>query len=682
MMWISSGSFPCSFLAQGGSSRRGFFLLLFLFALSTRRWVTENSSPSEAVGIFVGVLGGHITQFVVEAPDAEMRHSKVWKKLVRGYRELLDEESSRGDWIPVKGPSDDDDDDDAFSAVSLHAVARFPINSEVAAEEKLGSLLGRRLPDTLNSHFSLRQEGGRYMCQKSPWVVKVTVDRVSRAMGPGMVKYWDVTVQYDMGGKRGETAQEELLKLPTVLPLTLNNLIFKEGISEAESQPVEGTEATLACLKENSEVLFITDAEDDEEQHMPELQPGPWSARAQIYSVPDPLTPFGRKYHVGIIDNVAITMPPQKSIPLPPMRSLPSLELLLQLELASLQSMEGPGEENGGGRRKGGLGGAPCYLHRGALYSDPVRLDCRIWHDRSLKKPPLWKRALGMATPFLSVGVSAGWKAVKTDTRDYNRMVKVTVDEGKSELSDILRSHKLTGAALNVRANFGFQDIPESRKAVLERLSSQAVQSYASSYSEDTKEVGPFTFSPAAGRNPDGDRIKVTLDPNKLSSRDRSALGYAPGKTSQALTFELKGPQGANVFGRSGDNQENSSFLILGERDDTKRSSREKESSSSSAGSTESRGMLKSIYHATVTEPTREARKELWKGVAITAGTAALTAGVKFAFDWWKQRNDFKKKLKLIQIHRSQQKYVSKFRVKIASAEDRLLPEAPDDIMH
>lgn len=119
-----------------------------------------------------------------------------------------------------------------------------------------------------------------------------------------------------------------------------------------------------------------------------ELQPGPWSARAQVYSVPDPLAPFGRKFHVGIIDNVAITMPPQKTIPLPPMRSLPSLELLLQLELASLQRMEGAEEENGGGRRKGGLSGAPCYLHRGALYSDPVRLDCRVWHDRALKKPP------------------------------------------------------------------------------------------------------------------------------------------------------------------------------------------------------------------------------------------------------------------------------------------------------
>lgn len=289
-----------------------------------------------------------------------------------------------------------------------------------------------------------------------------------------------------------------------------------------------------------------------------------------------------------------------------------------------------------------------------------------------------------MATPFLSVGVSAGWKAVKADTRDYNKMVKVTVDEGKSELPHISKSHEVTGAALNIRANFGFQDIPESRKAVLERLSSQAVQSYASSYSEKTNEVGPFTFSPAAGRNPDGDRIKVTLDPNKLSSRDRSALGYAPGKTSQALTFELKGPQGANVFGRSGDSQENSSFIILGERDDAKNSagSRGKESSSSSVGSTESRGMLKSIYHATVTEPKREARKEFWKGLAITAGTAALTAGVKFAFDWWKQQKDFKKKLKLIQIHRTQQTYVAKFRVKIASAEDRLLPEAPDDIMH
>lgn len=267
MMWMSSGSSPCSSLAQGGSPRR-VFVLIFFFALSTLRWETDSSSRSKEVGIFVGVLGGHVTQFVVEAPDAEMRNSKVWKKLIKGYRELLDEESSRHEWIPVKAPSDDDDDDD-FSTISLHALARFPISSEVAAEEQLGSVLGRRLPDTLNSRFQLREQGGRYMCQKSPWVLKVIVDRVSREMGPGMVNYFNVTVQYDMGGKRGEAAHEDLLNLPTVLPLTPNNLIFREGQSEGESQPVEGTEATLVCLKDDNEVLFITDAEDDEEQHMP-----------------------------------------------------------------------------------------------------------------------------------------------------------------------------------------------------------------------------------------------------------------------------------------------------------------------------------------------------------------------------------------------------------------------------
>lgn len=277
-----------------------------------------------------------------------------------------------------------------------------------------------------------------------------------------------------------------------------------------------------------------------------------------------------------------------------------------------------------------------------------------------------------VVTPLASAGLTAGIRSLKTDTTDYDRMVKVSLEEGKSGTSG--RSDRVAGTVLNVKADFGPRALPGSHKAVLERLASQALQGYASSYSENTNNVGPFTFAPAGGEKTNGNAIEVTLDPSKLSARDRSSLGYAPGKTSRAVSFELRGPPGVNVFGRSGDSAHG--------RDSQAGEEEERKSSRASVDDAESQGMVKRIYHATVVHPKEQARSKFWRTAALTVGTTAVAAGAKVALEWWKVRKDSKTKLKLIQAHRNRQKFIPKFKVKVAGPGDRLLPEAPGDIMH
>lgn len=250
------------------------FSFLFLLCLSGLQWETLRIGwPGPWRG---GVLAGHATRFIVEAPDSEIRNSKLWKKLVKGFREILEEESESLQWIPVHAPSEneelsDDSKEDEYTPVSLQALTRFPTNTDVAKEERLGRILGRRLPGTLNSHFELTEQGGRYLCQKAPWVLGVTISDVTReeGVGPEKPEYWKVGVRYDRGEAGEEPAEEDRFNLPAALPLTPNNLIIKQGVSERVNQPVEGMEATLACLKDNGEVLFITDAEADDDQYMP-----------------------------------------------------------------------------------------------------------------------------------------------------------------------------------------------------------------------------------------------------------------------------------------------------------------------------------------------------------------------------------------------------------------------------
>ncbi|CBZ55443.1 conserved hypothetical protein [Neospora caninum Liverpool] len=313
-------------------------------------------------------------RFLVRPADPRLVSSSFWTKLRKGFMRLLQKEKDNREWIPVHAylPPDEPPAARTTSREASGFFAKILSRDEVD-EDQAFLALGARLPQGFNASFELeKRPNGELECVKSPWVANVHVEAVRGVTSPEGVPFYEAEVRYD---DDQETGDEAVANLPAHIPLTPNTKVFKRGMSQIK--PEAGLDASLVCQADGRPPIFVTD--DDEEQEMPELQPGPWSVSVIVKSKVNPLTSYGRSYYVEIIDNVSVTVPPQRILPL----SFPGpmhLNTLLQLELAVAA---GHLFENA--RLTEAAKGMParCKLVREALYVHPVVLDCPLWHIKS-----------------------------------------------------------------------------------------------------------------------------------------------------------------------------------------------------------------------------------------------------------------------------------------------------------
>nr|CEL77799.1 TPA: TGME49_116130 [Toxoplasma gondii VEG] len=337
-------------------------------------------------------LDGEGTQQLRVRPvDSRLLSSSGWRKLRKGLLDLLKKESAKREWIPIhvhKVPEGASDAETTLPPSSLGFFGRLfgrnPVEDDLAL-----SALGTSLPRGLNAALEIyTQPDGELECRKSPWVLPVVVEEVRKRASAEGVPFFEAAVSYGY-----EDANDTIAaNLPIVFPLTPNNQILKNGLPDVE--PQVGLDATILCKEDGRPPLFVTDQ--DENSDMPELQPGPWTVSVFVRSKVNPLVPYGRSYFLEVLDNVVVTMPPERIIPFPLPASV-SLDTLLQLELAvaAAQLFTEPRSEDSMRLAMP----ARCTIHRDASYLDAATLDCPLWHMQAHTKKPSGVVNLNTAWP-------------------------------------------------------------------------------------------------------------------------------------------------------------------------------------------------------------------------------------------------------------------------------------------
>ncbi|KEP65804.1 UNVERIFIED_CONTAM: hypothetical protein HHA_316130 [Hammondia hammondi] len=561
-------------------------------------------------------------QVRVRAVDSRLLSSRGWRKLRKGLLDLLKKESAKLEWIPIHVQNVPEGASDASTTLPPSSLGFFgrllgrnPVEDDLAL-----SALGTSLPRGLNAALEIRtQPDGELECRKSPWVLPVAVEEVFKRASAEGVPFFEVEVSYG-----DEDANDTIVaNLPIFFPLTPNNEVLKNGLPDIE--PQVGLDATILCKEDGRPPLFVTDQ--DENSEMPELQPGPWVVSVFVRSKVNPLVPYGRSYFLEIIDNVVVTMPPGRTIPLPLPAGVP-LDTLVQLELAvaAAQLFTEPWSEESMRLAMP----ARCTLQREASYLEAATLDCPLWHIQArAKKPSAVRTAAKIGGSLVGVGLARNIIPPRRDTTAFNRLV--TLDR-----SDDAES----AGAVNLKTAWP-HPASAAEKLALSKLSDKALKEFAAN---ESHAQSPFTI------RADGDNLNVSVDLDKLTAKEKKGVENLPTDSDGRLQFSVAGRPTGDAVG----NVDPSVGPAL--------------------------RVVQSIYRATVTNPYEKAKTELMKNIALGLAFAVLFHSGMRLWSWWQDDKATRHKLALIEAARKAQHFEPKYLVKPAQATDVLAEMVPDDI--
>ncbi|PFH33643.1 hypothetical protein BESB_078590 [Besnoitia besnoiti] len=576
----------------------------------------------------------------VRPAHATVRSSGTWRKLRKSFLKLLAEEAKRREWVPVETLEELDEDSPYVISVAPQQSLKFrgfSRDRDRIADEQVFRDLGKQLPQGFNAAFGLKKAAnGLLTCAHAPWLAVAVIDAVREATTRQHVKYYLADVRYLRGGSEDDGDETEAgardAPLPTTLPLTPNNKVFTEGAPDLE--PQTGSRASILCTQDGQPPQFIP--EDTEDEDVTEQQPGPWGVTVVVRSRVNPLAAFGRSYELEVLDNVAVTVPAQPRIPLP-LSVVASLDTLLQLELAAAAAAaaEAADAAGSGAADTAALRAqALCRLERPAAYRSAAKLDCSMWQTKPQKsKASAHKQLMKALAPFVGLSVSNHLLGPRRNAATFEGLVGVDASAAGSP----------PPALLNLQSDFGAPAASAAERAVLSRLSHEALWDYAADAGDLNS---PFSFHGSP------DALQVSVDVGKLSSRDQAQLKHrvSGGADPSVFEFKLSAPRGSDAF-------------------------------SDSSQQEYAPGAVRSIYQATVAEPQRQSHNSLVKNLAWLAGFVALYAGGSKLWSWWKNDKAAKQQLKHIEDARRKQEFELKYFVRRAQAADVLNAARQDDMM-
>ncbi|KAL8271803.1 hypothetical protein Esti_004275 [Eimeria stiedai] len=231
--------------------------------------------------------------------------------------------------------------------------------------------------------------GGFVECTAAPWFAEAEIRNVTREQIGGSF-YYSVELKYTYPSSLTAAVSSQASVLPLTLPLTPGKRAERSGYSRP---PFPGDKATLLCLAKGSRMMLIRDTEDATQADI-EFLPGPWSLEVEVEMYPDPRRLMGVGVQLRLMENLSVTLPPTRVLPVTTV-GLTNEQWLL-LELAELRSRERRQREEAAegaplsvtwkeevfatpSRTKvepPRVPIGPCHLRRGSGFNDPVLLDC------------------------------------------------------------------------------------------------------------------------------------------------------------------------------------------------------------------------------------------------------------------------------------------------------------------
>ncbi|KAL8433814.1 hypothetical protein Efla_005401 [Eimeria flavescens] len=174
---------------------------------------------------------------------------------------------------------------------------------------------------------------GPVECTAGPWFVEAEVTGVSEEHSSQGSPFYLVNLVYASPPLNGSS--DALHSLPTQLPLAPSK---RAEASAGFRPPAVGDTATLFCRGERTPLLFIRNTQEAPEPSSFEFLPGPWSVQVDVEMFADPLRPLGVGAQVRLVEQLTVTLPPTRVLPL--QTEGLSDEQWLLLELADMHSQE------------------------------------------------------------------------------------------------------------------------------------------------------------------------------------------------------------------------------------------------------------------------------------------------------------------------------------------------------
>ncbi|KAL8428882.1 hypothetical protein ACSSS7_006933 [Eimeria intestinalis] len=224
-------------------------------------------------------------------------------------------------------------------------------------------------------------------CSAAPWFAEVEIQKVMRNQGSQGSFYFLAELNYTYPPYLAAGVPAKAYPLPLTVPLIPGTQAERSGYLRP---PLPGDKATLLCLAKGSPMMLIRDIEDATQADFA----GPWSVEVEVEMYPDPLRVMGVRVQLRLVENLSVTLPPTRVLPVTT-AGLTNEQWLL-LELAELRSRERRQREEADAGAAGDLTWGeeaftmrsrtqtqsphvpigPCQLCRGKGFNEPVLLDC------------------------------------------------------------------------------------------------------------------------------------------------------------------------------------------------------------------------------------------------------------------------------------------------------------------
>lgn len=346
----------------------------------------EEEHPLEISSLHDGGQTGAIVE--IAAVPTDVLQSPEFSSLLRAYTEDIIAERRQTEcrlWIDVErykaqhAASESLSEEDSEGG-PLPADSQAQYGGDCSSLNKeFGAVVKDVSAPTVDSATSIVE------CVAAPWFAEVEMDHVQRQESPQGSPYFMAQLKYTPPLPPSFASQ-----VPTAVPLAPTRRAERGGDYRP---PAKGDKATLLCLEKGKRLLFLRSTQNFGAD--PEFLPGPWSVEVHVEIFPDPLRVMGVGVQIRLVENLAVTMPPSRILPVTT-AGLTDEQWLL-LELADLRSQEqrqreaedeaneaalehwGELTQKLGNRTLTQMTSLPvgiCRLRRGTGFDNHVFLDC------------------------------------------------------------------------------------------------------------------------------------------------------------------------------------------------------------------------------------------------------------------------------------------------------------------
>ncbi|OEH79663.1 hypothetical protein cyc_00802 [Cyclospora cayetanensis] len=276
-------------------------------------------------------------------------------------------------------------------------------------------------------------------CTAAPWFAEAVLSSVEEKASPQGSPYFFAHLDYTSPIPEAFSSQ-----MPKALPLSPTR---RSEFVDDFVPPQAGDTATLLCLKKGQQLIFSRETE--ETALNVEFLPGPWTVEVQVELFPNVLRSMGIGVRLRLLENISVTLPPTRVLPV--YTSNLGSEQWLTLELAALyaeeqqlqdaeiEDMELRGEwiqadEVPRITQMGTLPIGPCFLRRRKGFNEPVVLDC-INRTR-IDKKSLLMDAVGLVRRGV-VGMALAYAPALKISKSFYSLIKTEYDISSSVVADL-----------------------------------------------------------------------------------------------------------------------------------------------------------------------------------------------------------------------------------------------------